>query len=61
MNLPLMGGGGRMKYKIKQRKFYTFNSNSAIVKVSSGFHLQPVSFFANGNGNQSYILTKRGL
>lgn len=56
-----MGGGGRMKYKIKQRKFYTFNSNSAIAKVSSGFYLQSVSFFANGNGNQSYILIKRGL
>ena len=50
-----------MKYKIKERKIYTYSGNVVKNLTRRGFRLRSVAYFVNGNGVQSYILTKNGL
>ena len=50
-----------MKYKVKERKFYTSNRKKARSLVRKGFHLQSIAYFVDGNGHRDFILIKNSL
>ncbi|MEE0858295.1 MAG: hypothetical protein U0M12_02365 [Acutalibacteraceae bacterium] len=50
-----------MKYRVKEHKIYTSNSDKVRSMTHNGFRLQSVAYFVNGNGIQSYVLIKNSL
>lgn len=50
-----------MKFRVKEHKIYTSNSDKVRSMAHNGFHLQSMAYFVNGNGHRDFILIKNGL